>query len=72
MISDGLACFQGVKNADIFHLPIVTGGGDYCVELLYFQWVNTIISNVKNAMHGTYHAINKSKHLKAVNKGFYV
>lgn len=62
VISDGLACFQGVKNADIFHLPIVTGGGADCVELPYFQWVNTMISNVKNAMHGTYHAINK-KHL---------
>ena len=38
------------------------GGGPDCVELPYFQWVNTMISNVKNSMHGTYHAINK-KHL---------
>lgn len=62
VISDGLACFRGLKDTGIFHLPIVTGGGADCVELPYFQWVNTMISNVKNSMHGTYHAINK-KHL---------
>ena len=62
VISDGLACFKGVEKADVFHHAIVTGGGADCVKLPYFQWVNTMISNVKNAMHGTYHAINK-KHL---------
>lgn len=62
VISDGLACFNGVEKANIFHQAIVTGGGPDCVELPYFQWVNTMISNVKNSMHGTYHAINK-KHL---------
>ena len=24
-----------------------------------FKWVNTIISNVKNSLHGTFHAISK-------------
>jgi len=61
-ISDGLACFRGIEEANIFHLAIVTGGGADCVELPYFKWVNTMISNVKNAMHGTYHAIN-NRHL---------
>jgi hypothetical protein len=24
---------------------------------IFFTWVNTMISNVKNAMHGSYHSI---------------
>lgn len=62
VISDGLAYFRGIEDANEFHLAIVTGGGADCVELPYFKWVNTMISNVKNSMHGTYHAIN-NKHL---------
>lgn len=62
MISDGLACFNAVETANQHHLKIVTGGGAESVELPYFVWVNTMLSNVKNAMHGTYHAI-KRKHL---------
>ena len=62
VISDGLSCFTAVEKAKAFHLPIVTGGGTESVELPYFQWVNTMISNVKNSMHGTYHAI-RLKHL---------
>ncbi len=62
VISDGLACFRGIEDTENFHYAIVTGGGADCVELPYFKWVNTMISNVKNSMHGTYHAINK-KHL---------
>ncbi|CED61668.1 transposase, IS1595 family [Moritella viscosa] len=62
VISDGLACFRAVKDAEILHLAVVTGGGPDSVEWPYFKWVNTMISNVKNSMHGTYHAINQ-KHL---------
>ena len=62
VISDGLACFKAVETADQHHLKIVTGGGAQSVELPYFIWVNTMLSNVKNAMHGTYHAIRR-KHL---------
>ena len=62
VVSDGLACFRGVEAAKSFHLGIVTGGGPESVKLPYFKWVNTMIGNVKNAMHGTYHAIHL-KHL---------
>ena len=62
VVSDGLACFRGVEAAKSFHLRIVTGGGPESVKLPYFKWVNTMIGNVKNAMHGTYHAIHL-KHL---------
>jgi len=62
VLSDGLACFRSVEAAQAFHFAVVTGGGPDCAELPYFRWVNTMISNVKNAMHGTYHAI-RLKHL---------
>ncbi|MDX7993252.1 transposase [Xenorhabdus sp. psl] len=43
-------------------MPIITGGGAKRVEIPYFQWVNTIIGNVKNSIRGIYHWISK-KHL---------
>lgn len=52
---------KGLSAAEIFHFSVVTGGAD-CIEIPYFKWVNTMISNVKSSMHGTFHAINL-KHL---------
>jgi transposase-like protein len=60
--SDGLACFAAVTDADCNHVSIVTGGGPQSVTREEFAWVNTMIGNVKNAIHGAYHAINP-KHL---------
>ena len=62
IISDGLACFRAVKEANCEHQRVVTGGGPAYVEIEEFQWVNTMIGNVKTSMHGAYHAINP-KHL---------
>ncbi len=62
VISDGLACFSAVKAAGCSHCAIVTGGGPDSVTHKEFLWVNTMIGNVKNALIGTYHAINH-KHL---------
>ena len=58
VISDGLACFSAVTDAGCSHLSIVTGGGPQSVTKEEFTWVNTMIGNVKNAIKGTYHAIN--------------
>ena len=41
VVSDGLACFRGIEEANSFHLGIVTGGGPDSVKLPYFKWVNT-------------------------------
>ena len=60
--SDGLNCFPGVTEADCDHEPIPTSGGSEYDEFKVFKWVNTMIGNVKNAIHGTYHAISR-KHL---------
>lgn len=34
---------------------MVTGGGAASVELEDFRWLNAIIGNIKNALHGSYH-----------------
>jgi len=47
----------------------VTGGGSKSVETPEFKWVNTIIGNVKKALHGTFHAISK-KHFSRYLAGF--
>ena len=62
VVSDGLACFNAVGEVGRRHYSVVTGGGPTSVTLDDFTWVNTMIGNVKNALTGTYHAIN-GKHL---------
>ncbi|MFU8833088.1 MAG: IS1595 family transposase [Wenzhouxiangella sp.] len=59
--SDGLPCFRAIVET-CPHWSIVTGGGPASVEREEFTWVNTMLGNVKNAIHGTYHAI-AGKHL---------
>jgi len=56
--SDGLACFSAVLSSACHYYTIVTGGGPQSVIREEFAWVNTMISNVKRAINGTYHAIN--------------
>ena len=55
VLSDGLACFNGVTAAGCVHEPMVTGGGKAAVERPEFRWVNTILGNI--ALCGTYHAV---------------
>ena len=62
VVSDGLGCFSAVQDAGCEHQAIVTGGGPASVTLEAFTWINTMIGNVKNSIHGTYHAVSE-KHL---------
>ena len=57
VVSDGLACFQVFDEAPYHHERHITGGGRASVENPAFNWVNTLLGNVKNAITGTYHAI---------------
>jgi len=57
VVSDSLGCFPGVIEADCTHVPLVTGDGPPSEGHPIFWWVNTMLGNVKNAMHGTYHAL---------------
>lgn len=59
VVSDGLACFRGIAAAGVEHQPMVTGGGAPSVELEDFRWLNTILGNVKNSLHGTYHNVSR-------------
>jgi transposase-like protein len=60
--TDGLVCFGSVTAADCTHLPIIMSGPGLAQRRQVLTWVDTMIGNVKNAMHGTYHAI-RGKHL---------
>ena len=62
VVSDGLSCFQGIELAGFQHEPHVTGSGKAAVAHPSFKWVNIILGNLKNALSGTYHAINR-KHV---------
>ncbi len=62
VISDGLACFSAVKEANCAHQGFVTGGNLDLLDHKAFNWVNTMIGNVKNSLHGSCHAIG-AKHL---------
>lgn len=62
VVSDGLACFRGVQDAGRGHTPVVTGGGPASVDVPELLQTNTMIGNVKKAIHGTYHAL-RHKHL---------
>ena len=61
VVSDGLWCFGGVKIVGAEHERIVTGGGAASVKLPQLKAVNTVLSNLKTALSGTYHAFNFAK-----------
>jgi hypothetical protein len=60
-ISNGLNCFPGVTQAQCEHDPVITTRGAKH-DGKVFEWLNTVMGNVKSAIHGTYHALSK-KHL---------
>jgi len=60
--SDALACFRSVEKAGCSHEPLNTSGIAGYGNRKHLTWVDTMLGNVKNAMHGTYHAI-RAKHL---------
>jgi transposase-like protein/ribosomal protein L37AE/L43A len=62
VVSDGLNCFSGIAQSGFLHESIVTGGGYESTQINVFTWVNTMLGNVKKAIHGTYHSVSK-KHL---------
>lgn len=62
VVSDGLWCFRGVKLIGAEHQPIVTGGGKASARMPQFKAVNTLLSNLKSALSGTYHAFDFAKY----------
>jgi len=62
VVSDGLWCFKAVTASGATHDRTVTGGGAASVKMEKFRAVNTLLSNLKTAFSGTYHAFNFSKY----------
>jgi len=62
VVLDGLNCFPAVKYAGCDHHAIIKGNDATNMENSEFKRVDTMIGNVKNSIHGTYHAINE-KHV---------
>ena len=50
VVSDGLACFNGVTAAGCAHEPVLVGSGKAAVERPEFRWVNTIERRVTAAL----------------------
>lgn len=57
VISDGLNCFPGVTDADCDHEAVITYTDKGYDDKGIFKWINIMIGNVKNALHGTYHHV---------------
>ena len=55
VLTDGLAGFTGIASAGFEHQIIVTGGGYRSMAIPEFQWLNTVLGNVKNSLQGSYH-----------------
>ena len=62
LVSDGLNCFTVVAELGAAHERSVTGGGAASVKLPQFRAVNTLLSNLKTALAGTYHAFDFAKY----------
>jgi ribosomal protein L37AE/L43A len=62
VISDGLACFNAVKEAGCSHQKEVVGNKRKSTSMECFKWVNTILGNLKTAITGTYHAFDFEKY----------
>ena len=54
--SDGLGCFRAVIDAGHAHTVVRSAGGRHATEAGGMRWLNTVLSNVKRALDGTYHA----------------
>jgi transposase-like protein len=62
LVSDGLGCFTVAGALGAVHERIVTGGGAASARLPRFRAVNTVLSNLKTALSGTYHAVEFAKY----------
>ena len=60
VVSDGLACFRAVENAGCDHERIVVGPGNKSTDLFCFNWVNTMLGNIKTSLVGTYHSFSQA------------
>ena len=60
VVSDGLACFRAVG---CHHEPVVVGKGKKSTKMECFNWINTILGNLKNSITGTLHGFKFAKYI---------
>ena len=56
-LPDGLACFRAVEEAGCEHIAFVVSGKLELLGHQAFNWVNTLIRNVKNSLSDNCHVI---------------
>ncbi len=61
-ISMTIDSFTGIKDAGFEHTAIIVGNGKNPKKTAPFNWVNTILGNLKSALSGIYHKLS-SNHL---------
>ena len=61
VFSDGLACLSAVTDAGCAHRPTVVAGRKP-KDMPEFQWINTVLGNLKTSLAGSYHAFNFRKY----------
>lgn len=64
VFTDGLWCFRRFADAEHPHTVLDTGGGRAATETKGARWVNIVLSNVKRAISGRYHAICQTKYAR--------
>jgi Zn ribbon nucleic-acid-binding protein len=62
VVSDGLACFRAVTAAGCAHDPQIVGTQRKSTDMACFAWVNTLLSNLKTSITGTYHSFKFEKY----------
>ena len=62
VVSDGYYCFRAVTKAGCSHEAHVVGKKRKSTDMGCFAWVNTVLSNIKTAVAGTYHGFEFSKY----------
>lgn len=62
VVSDGLRCFTTVKNAACYHMQEIVGEGKRSTDMPCFNWVNTVLGNLKTSIKGTYHSLDFAKY----------
>jgi hypothetical protein len=51
--SDGLGCFAGATDSD-YQYRVIVAGGRKPKDLPAFNWINTVLGNLKTSLGGAY------------------
>ena len=62
VFSDGLASFAVAERQNLAHTVIKSASSKTAAKIPAMRWVNTVLSNVKRSLDGTYHAIKFKKY----------